>query len=120
MKNNEKGLENVSPDVARKIHESEEDGGKAVDELKIGEKLIVKTMNRNYTIERFADGLYISGHPKYCPGPRRLEGVGSTWGGSVLKKNFIGLGMSMEMYIEGFSGPPKHTSTILGVEKVGI
>jgi hypothetical protein len=38
----------------------------------------------------------ISGHPHYCPQPVLVAIAGSTWGGSMLKRRYVGRGMRLE------------------------
>jgi hypothetical protein len=38
----------------------------------------------------------ISGHPEYCPQPVLVAIAGSTWGGSMLKRRYVGRGMHLE------------------------
>jgi hypothetical protein len=38
----------------------------------------------------------ISGHPEFCPEPIEVRIQGSTWGGSMLKAQFVGRGMRLE------------------------
>ncbi len=38
----------------------------------------------------------LSGHPQFCPQPVLVRIQGSTWGGSMLKAEFIGRGMRLE------------------------
>jgi hypothetical protein len=38
----------------------------------------------------------ISGHPAYCGEPVLVKIEGSTWGGSALRTNFIGIGMHLQ------------------------
>ena len=48
-----------------------------LNNLEVGKKLEVSTQNTTYLIERREDGLYISGHPKICPEPKRVNITGS-------------------------------------------
>ena len=84
---------------AGKIVESEIEGGVKVDDIPVGHFIEVETQNTIYKIERREDGTYISGHPKFCPEPIKVNIHGSTWGGSMIKKGFIGRGMSLEFNI---------------------
>lgn len=95
---------NLTPEVNAAIMDSELQGGADLRRLEVGRKLIVKTKNTTYTIERRADGDYISGNAKYCPEPTLCYIAGSTFGGSMLKVGFVGRGMYMEMQIEGKPG----------------
>lgn len=90
---------NLSPEINAAIAESELQGGVFIDKLPLGRSLKVQTQNTLYTIERREDGLYMSGHYKYCPKPTKVNILGSNFGGSMLKVGFIGRGMYMEFYI---------------------
>src|ERR1700676_972149 len=75
---------NLSPEINAAIAESELQGGVFVDKLPLGHSLRVTTQNTKYTIERREDGLYMSGHYKYCPKPVKVNILGSNFGGSML------------------------------------
>lgn len=87
---------NLSDEINDNISRSEVEGGARLNDLAVGSRLSVVTRNRTYTIERRPDGLWISGHPKYCPEPVLASIPGSTWGGSMLKMGFVGIGMHLE------------------------
>src|SRR5258708_1502008 len=87
---------NLSPEINRNIRESELSGGVWVKELKVGERVEMQTRNTLYLIEKREDGLYISGHLGYCRVPTKAYIHGSTWGGSMLKVGFVGVGMHLE------------------------
>jgi hypothetical protein len=91
---------NLSPEINAAIAESELQGGVFIDKLPLGRSLKVQTQNTLYTIERREDGLYMSGHYKYCPKPTKVNILGSNFGGSMLKVGFIGRGMYMEFFID--------------------
>jgi hypothetical protein len=38
----------------------------------------------------------LSGHPEFCPKPVHVAIAGSTWGGSMLKLQYVGRGMHLE------------------------
>jgi len=83
--------------VTRGIIRSEVEGGVYLNEVQEGAVLVVETENRSYRIERLAGrSAYISGHPQFCPVPTRVSISGSSWGGSLLKRAFIGRGMHLE------------------------
>lgn len=112
------GLGEVWDDnINQKFIESQIEGGAHLDKLEIGKKLKVSTQNTIYTIEHREDGYYISGHPKYCPEPTKLKSIGSTWGGSMIKQNYIGRGMMLEFQTPNHRGPPIITSQIKEVEE---
>jgi len=79
----------------------EEDGGVWLHDVEVGTTLYVQTKNTLYTIESRTDGFYISGHPLFCPEPKRVAIAGSTFGGSMIKSGFIGVGMYLEFTCEG-------------------
>ena len=51
------------------------------------------------------NSVLISGHPKYCPEPVLVAIAGSTWGGSVLKRGFVGRGMHLEFSHPSYRAP---------------
>jgi hypothetical protein len=109
---------NLSDEINNAIRDSEIAGGYYLDGLRIGKKLFVTTKHHVFTIARRHDGyLEIHGHPKYCPDPTKVKIPGSTFGGSMLKVNYVGIGMYMEFYPESYEGGKKciTTSEILDV-----
>ena len=96
--------------------ESEIEGGVDLRELPPETVLKVRTRNREYTIVNKGSGqALISGHPDYCPEPVLVQIKGSTWGGAMLKKQFIGRGMRLEFETE--EKGPVTTSPILEIEQ---
>ena len=89
-------------------------GGADLTQLAVGKKLVVQCQDCTLTVERRADGLYLSGHDTYCPVPTKCSIPGSNYGGSMLKMNWVGRGMFMEFHTEAH---PKRivTSEILEV-----
>lgn len=97
--------------VKEKIIQSEIEGGALLEDLAVGRTLEVTTHHHTYLIEKRADGYYISGHPEYCPDPIKATIAGSTFGGSILKRGFVGRGMHLEFTVEG-NRKPITTSSI--------
>lgn len=91
---------NLAPEINKAIQDSEIAGGAWIDRLEVGKTLKIQTRSREYTLEHRSDGFYISGHPRFCPTPSKCRVHGSTWGGSMLKVGFVGIGMHLEVYIE--------------------
>jgi len=88
---------NFSDEVNRNVAKSEVEGGVYLDRLSEGAVLEVETQHHGYTIVIGGRGReLISGHPKYCPDPVPVRIAGSTWGGSMLKRQFLGRGMRLE------------------------
>ena len=83
---------------------SEEDDGVWLHEIEEGTVVYLLTRNTLYTIEKRADGFYISGHEKYCPKPVSAILYGSTFGGSMIKAGFVGVDMYLEFTTEGHPG----------------
>ncbi len=76
---------------------SEPEEGVYLDRLEPGTQLEVRTLNHCYRIVVGGNQqMMISGHPTFCPEPVAVRIHGSTWGGSMLKKSFVGPGMSLE------------------------
>lgn len=95
----------LSEQINSNIIQSEIEGGVFLDSLPEGAVLELQTENRRYRIQNRGRGhVLISGHPKYCPQPRRAVIHGSTWGGSMLKVGFIGRGMHLEFGPAGSRG----------------
>jgi hypothetical protein len=91
---------NLSNEINSNIAKTEILGGLALSDLKAGGIVEVKTRNTTYRIEKRADGYYISGNARFCPTPIKANIHGSTWGGSMLKIDFIGYEMRLEFSTE--------------------
>jgi hypothetical protein len=88
---------NLSDEVNRNFVQSEIEGGVFLNDLPPATVLEIETQNHCYQLVLLDDNhVLISGHPKYCPQPIRVAIAGSTWGGSMLKRRFVGRGMHME------------------------
>ena len=94
---------NLDPRICHKIDQSEKDGGLDLTGLIEGDEVHVQTQNTLYKIKKAEDRwFHIEGHAKYCPTPTRGRIQGSTFGGSMLKLNFLGINMHMEMVLDGW------------------
>lgn len=67
----------------------------------MGSKIEFETENTLYLLEHREDGFYISGNQRFCPTATKCNIHGSTWGGSMLKMQFIGRGMNCEFTLDG-------------------
>lgn len=65
-----------------------------------GRALLIQTKNTLYRLEKRNDGFFISGSQRFCPTPVKATIHGSTWGGSMLKMNWVGRGMRLEFSTE--------------------
>jgi hypothetical protein len=97
---------NLSDELNRNIIESEVEGGVFLDRLQPHCVLLIQTQHRWYTaVILGGNQALISGHPQYCPEPTLVNIAGSTWGGSLLKRRFVGRGMHLEFCHPEYSTP---------------
>jgi len=88
---------NLSDEVNRNFVQSEIEGGVFLNDLPPATVLEIQTQHHCYHVVLLGDNdALISGHPLYCPEPIRVAISGSTWGGSMLKRRFVGRGMHLE------------------------
>jgi hypothetical protein len=107
------GHPNLSDAINRNIAQSEADGGIWLRELKDGDDVSIHTLNTRYTLRKRGETLTLEGHSKYCPVPTNAHIAGSTWGGSMLKMGFVGVGMHLEFGTD--QHPRVTTSRIVSV-----
>jgi hypothetical protein len=88
---------NLSDEVNRNFVQSEIEGGVFLHDLPPATVLEIQTQHHCYQLLLLGDNkALISGHPQFCPEPIQVAIAGSTWGGSMLKRRFVGRGMHME------------------------
>ena len=88
---------NLSDEVNRNVAQSEIEGGVFLHDLPPSTVLEVQTQHHCYQLLLLGENnVLISGHPEFCPKPIKVAIAGSTWGGSMLKRRFVGRGMHME------------------------
>jgi hypothetical protein len=88
---------NLGDEVNQNIVASEIEGGVFLKDLPSAAVLQIQTQNHCYTAVLVDEGsALISGHPEYCPQPVLVAIAGSTWGGSMLKRRYVGRGMHLE------------------------
>ena len=76
---------------------SEIEGGIFINDLPPATVLEIQTQHHCYQVVLLGESdALISGHPQYCPDPIRVAIAGSTWGGSMLKRRYVGRGMHLE------------------------
>ena len=93
---------NLSNEINHNIAQSEIDGGAQLAKLEIGKLLHVQTRNTHYEIQRVshtAPEFCIQGYQHFCPVWMPASIAGSTWGGSMLKIGYVGIGMHLEFWI---------------------
>jgi hypothetical protein len=97
---------NLSDKVNGVIIQSEIEGGVFLHDLPPSTVLEIQTMHHCYRAVLLggSDAL-ISGHPEFCPEPVLVAIAGSTWGGSMLKLQFVGRGMHLEFHHPEYPTP---------------
>lgn len=96
----------LSDSINHNIVRSEVEGGVYLKDLPSDSMLEIETQNRLYTLRHQGSGQFlISGHPKFCPEPTLVTVSGSNWGGSMLKKAYVGRGMHLEFMHPSFERP---------------
>ncbi|MBL8217437.1 MAG: hypothetical protein JNK87_42340, partial [Bryobacterales bacterium] len=84
----------------------EVEGGVYLKDLPPESTIEIETQNRFYLLVCRGEGQFlISGHPKFCPEPTLVTVSGSNWGGSMLKKAYVGRGMHLEFLHPSFERP---------------
>jgi hypothetical protein len=97
---------NLSNEVNRSIIQSEIEGGVSLKDLPPATVLQIQTMHHCYTAVLLGGNeAMISGHPEFCPRPVQVAITGSTWGGSMLKCQFVGRGMNLEFHHPEYPTP---------------
>jgi hypothetical protein len=88
---------NLAEEVNGSIIQSEIEGGVYLGDLPPSTVLHIQTMNHCYTAVLLGGSeALLSGHPEVCPEPVQVAIAGSTWGGSMLKIQYVGRGMHLE------------------------
>jgi hypothetical protein len=88
---------NLGDAVNHNIVQSEIEGGVFLQDLPSATVLQIETQHHCYTAVLVDESsALISGHPQYCPQPVLVAIAGSTWGGSMLKRRYVGRGMHLE------------------------
>ena len=97
---------NLADEVNRGIIQSEIEGGVFLNDLPPSTILHIQTMNHCYTAVLLGGSeALLSGHPKFCPEPVQVAIQGSTWGGSMLKLQYVGRGMHLEFRHPRYTSP---------------
>lgn len=108
----------LSDSINSNIVRSEVEGGVYLKDLPTDASLEIETQNRFYVlVHRGAGQFFISGHPKFCPEPTLVTVAGSNWGGSMLKKAYVGRGMHLEFVHPDYERPIV-TSRIIDIRLV--
>jgi hypothetical protein len=97
---------NLADEINNAIIESEIEGGVFLHDLPPSTVLHIQTLHHCYTAVLLggSDAL-LSGHPEFCPDPVQVAIAGSSWGGSMLKLQYVGRGMHLEFHHPEYSTP---------------
>jgi len=106
---------NLSLSINKAISQSEKDGGLWLKDLPDNCMVEVQTQNTKYEIRRLGEGWEIKGSKRFCPDWTPCHISGSTWGGSMLKMGFIGMGMCLE-----FGTPTSRRVTTSFIKEVWV
>jgi hypothetical protein len=97
---------NLADEVNRSIIQSEIEGGVFLSDLPPSTVLEIQTMHHRYTAVLLGGSeAMLSGHPEFCPEPVQVAIAGSTWGGSMLKLQYVGRGMHLEFRHPQYAQP---------------
>ena len=97
---------NLADDVNHAIIQSEVEGGVFLHDLPPSTVLYIQTMHHCYTAVLLGGSeALLSGHPEFCPAPVQVAIAGSTWGGSMLKLQYVGRGLHLEFRHPEYATP---------------
>lgn len=85
----------LSAEINERMAASERDGGIWMKDVEVGQTVLVQTQNTLYELTKHGDHWMGLGG-KYFPRPRIAHIHGSTFGGSMIRMGFLGVGMFME------------------------
>jgi hypothetical protein len=97
---------NLADEINHSIIQSEVEGGVFLNDLPPSTVLQIRTLHHCYTAVLLGgNDAMISGHPQFCPQPVQVAIAGSTWGGSMLKMQYVGRGMHLEFHHPEYPTP---------------
>ncbi|SPF35150.1 conserved hypothetical protein [Candidatus Sulfotelmatobacter kueseliae] len=97
---------NLADEVNGRIIQAEIEGGVFLNDLPPSTVLEIQTMHHRYTAVLLGGSeALLSGHPEFCPTPVHVAIAGSTWGGSMLKLQYVGRGMRLEFRHPEYATP---------------
>jgi hypothetical protein len=107
---------NLDRQIARKVEEQRRLGGINMTKLETGNRVEVKTLNSVYTMTLLENGNIMVHGGEHIPEPVEARLIGSTWGTPLIKQNWIGKGMRMEIV---YDGKKLLTSAVQGAKVIG-
>ena len=86
----------LDPRIQSLFEQQAKRGGIEIDKLAIGTVVEAKTKNSLYRIKALGGNRFEVKGGSYFPEPTEVTIPGSTWGGSMIKMNWLGIGMNIE------------------------
>jgi len=118
--------ENLDAGINMNLAMSKRNGGVFLKDILPGGTVLVKTRNSLYTLVNHGDRWMGQGGQR-LPEAQEVRVNGSTFGGSMLKMEFIGIGMHLELILPvpagGFKSMEelaKHTITTTAIESIVV
>lgn len=117
--------ENLDPAINMNLAMSERNGGVFLKDVLPGGSVLVKTRNSLYTLVNHDDRWMGQGGQR-LPEMREIQVHGSTFGGSMLKTKFIGIGMHLEFNtpvlggFKSFEELGEHIITTTAIESIVV
>lgn len=90
-------MEGLDPEIIKRIEEQKKIGGVQLDEMDVGTTIHAQTANTLYEIKVVGKDKFRVKGGRYFPEPKEVAISGSTWGGSMLKVKWLGIGMHIEL-----------------------
>lgn len=109
----------LSNEINAALDQMEKDGGVWLKDIPEGSYALIETRNTMYKLSHLKDGSWeISGNKRFCPNPCKVMVNGSTFGGSMLRIGWIGMGMHLELYFPSLTSFSVVTTT--QIQKVTV
>jgi len=105
-------------EIEQRVEEQKRLGGINVTQLDAGTRIEVQTINSVYNMTLLGDGRIKIHGGHHVPESVEARFVGSTWGTPLIKQNWIGKGMRMEMEII-YNDKKLTTSPVQGAKVMG-
>lgn len=109
----------LDPQVAATLKQSAKDGGVFTRDVPPGSTVLVQTLNTLYTMHNHGE-LWIAQGGKHLPETTAVRVNGSTFGGSMIRSGFIGIGMRLELVEKACAGEHPRTVTTSPIQSITI
>ena len=106
----------LSREIERRVEEQKRLGGINITQLDAGTRIEVQTLNSVYSMTLLGNGEITIIGGNYMPEQVEARFVGSSWGTPLIKQNWIGKGMRMEII---YGDKKLLTSAVLGAKVIG-